>query len=145
MFPSWETGILDLCFFTIAHYAGDVEYCAKHFLDKNKDNSGDQVINLLTSSNEATLQMILQADPTRSAASVQAANSIGRAAGAKVKSGGGGGKSKFVGHRFRSQLQTLVDTLKSSQPYFVRCLKPNSLMSPQIMESTLLNEQLVNA
>ncbi|KAJ6883172.1 myosin-9 [Populus alba x Populus x berolinensis] len=78
--------------FTIAHYAGEVQYQSDHFLDKNKDYVVPEHQDLLNASN--------------------------------------------------IQLQQLMDTLNSTEPHYIRCVKPNNLLKPAVFENINIMQQL---
>ncbi|TXG63926.1 hypothetical protein EZV62_010920 [Acer yangbiense] len=52
--------------------------------------------------------------------------------------------SKFssIGARFKQQLQALLETLSSTEPHYIRCVKPNNLLKPAIFENTNVLQQL---
>ncbi|OAY78406.1 Myosin-11 [Ananas comosus] len=52
--------------------------------------------------------------------------------------------SKFssIGSRFKQQLQALMDTLNSTEPHYIRCVKPNNLLKPAIFENVNVMQQL---
>ncbi|PON37143.1 Myosin head [Parasponia andersonii] len=52
--------------------------------------------------------------------------------------------SKFssIGSRFKQQLQALLETLSSTEPHYIRCVKPNNLLKPAIFESKNVLQQL---
>ncbi|XP_056164217.1 myosin-9-like [Syzygium oleosum] len=41
----------------------------------------------------------------------------------------------LIGSRFKQQLQTLLETLSATEPHYIRCVKPNNLLKPDISES----------
>ncbi|KAL7216877.1 hypothetical protein ACSBR1_028742 [Camellia fascicularis] len=47
-------------------------------------------------------------------------------------------QSKFssIGSRFKQQLQQLLETLSSTEPRYIRCVKPNNLLKPAIFENS---------
>ena len=53
-----------------------------------------------------------------------------------------GGGSKTVSKRFRQQLSDLMETLNSTQPHYVRCIKPNQLKQPGLFSGQIVFEQL---
>jgi len=40
------------------------------------------------------------------------------------------------------QLQSLMDTLNSTEPHYIRCVKPNNLLKPAIFENVNIMQQL---
>ena len=40
------------------------------------------------------------------------------------------------------QLQQLMDTLNSTEPHYVRCVKPNNVLKPAIFENVNVMQQL---
>ncbi|KAA8534806.1 hypothetical protein F0562_029752 [Nyssa sinensis] len=52
--------------------------------------------------------------------------------------------SKFssIGSRFKLQLQSLMETLNSTEPHYIRCVKPNNALKPAIFENLNIIHQL---
>ncbi|XP_057512502.1 myosin-11-like isoform X2 [Actinidia eriantha] len=116
---------LSLTDFTIAHYAGEVLYQSDQFLDKNKDYVVPEHQDLLSASKcsfVAGLFPPLQEESTKSSSK----------------------SSKFssIGARFKLQLQQLMETLNSTEPHYIRCVKPNNLLKPAIFENVNIMQQL---
>ncbi|KAI8565380.1 hypothetical protein RHMOL_Rhmol03G0254500 [Rhododendron molle] len=107
--------------FTIAHYAGDVTYQADLFLDKNKDYVVAEHQDLLTASKCPFVVGLFPPLPEESSKS-----------------------SKFssIGSRFKLQLQSLMETLSSTEPHYIRCVKPNNVLKPAIFENLNIIQQL---
>ncbi|XP_072981050.1 myosin-17-like [Typha angustifolia] len=107
--------------FTISHYAGDVTYQADYFLDKNKDYVVAEHQELLNASKCSFVSGLFPPLPEESSKS-----------------------SKFssIGTRFKMQLQSLMDTLNSTEPHYIRCVKPNNLLKPSIFEKFNISQQL---
>ncbi|KAF4387032.1 hypothetical protein G4B88_024604 [Cannabis sativa] len=107
--------------FTICHYAGDVTYQTELFLDKNKDYVVAEHQALLSASKcsfVTSLFPLLAEDSSKSS------------------------KFSSIGSRFKSQLQQLLETLSSTEPHYIRCVKPNNLLKPSIFESKNVLQQL---
>ncbi|KAK5813393.1 hypothetical protein PVK06_028843 [Gossypium arboreum] len=103
--------------FTIVHYAGEVQYQCDQFLDKNKDYIVPEHQELLSTSKcsfIASLFPSLNAETPKS------------------------GKFSSIGSRFKLQLQQLMDILNSTEPHYIRCIKPNSDLRPEIFENGVL-------
>jgi hypothetical protein len=94
--------------FTVHHYAGKVIYNCTNFLEKNKDALHEDIRAVLCASSIALYAGLLP-EPESTAK-----------AGAK--------KKQFtLGTQFKMQLADLMTTLNSTEPHFVRCMKPNDL------------------
>lgn len=126
----WETE------FGIKHYAGCVSYAVKGFVDKNRDVQQDVLFDFMSRSCNNFVQEISSFQDLLSIQTVVPAITGGSGVGGV---GGGGtmngigtvqrGTSKgklTVSDTFRQQLQALVDVLQSTNPWYVRCIKPNA-------------------
>lgn len=122
--------------FEISHFAGTVLYSASNFLDKNKDKLYDHLEELIQKSTVKSFKEVMQQQGAD--ASAAAANND------PSKRGGGASKkqSDTLASRFTGQLQQLVNVLQSSEPHFVRCIKPNNLKSAFSFDSDLVLRQL---
>ncbi|KAH8481034.1 hypothetical protein H0E87_031081 [Populus deltoides] len=107
--------------FTIAHYAGEVQYQSDHFLDKNKDYVVPEHQDLLGVSKCPFVAGLFPPLPVETSKS-----------------------SKFssIGSRFKLQLQQLMETLNSTEPHYIRCVKPNNQLKPAIFENINIMQQL---
>ncbi|KAL4388021.1 hypothetical protein GQ457_09G005520 [Hibiscus cannabinus] len=107
--------------FTISHYAGEVNYQANQFLDKNKDYVVAEHQALLTASACSFVRSLFPPLPEESSKS-----------------------SKFssIGSRFKLQLQSLMETLSATEPHYIRCVKPNNVLKPAIFENSNVIQQL---
>lgn len=43
---------------------------------------------------------------------------------------------------WQQQLQALMDTLNSTEPHYIRCVKPNNVLKPAIFENVNVMQQL---
>ncbi|KAI5398296.1 hypothetical protein KIW84_063906 [Lathyrus oleraceus] len=107
--------------FTIAHYAGEVTYQSDQFLDKNKDYVVPEHQDLLIASKCPFVSDLFPPLPEETSKS-----------------------SKFssIGSGFKLQLQQLMETLSSTEPHYIRCVKPNNLHKPAIFENINIRHQL---
>ncbi|XP_058085299.1 myosin-12-like isoform X2 [Magnolia sinica] len=107
--------------FTINHYAGDVTYQADQFLDKNKDYVVAEHQALLNASKCSFVANLFPPLPEESSK-----------------------QSKFssIGTRFKQQLQALMETLNTTEPHYIRCVKPNAVLKPGIFENFNVLNQL---
>lgn len=108
--------------FTMSHYAGKVTYQTETFLDKNRDYVVVEHCNLLSSSKCSFVAGLFPSLPEESLRSSY--------------------KFSSVASRFKQQLQALMETLSSTEPHYIRCVKPNSLNRPQKFETQSILHQL---
>ncbi|KAH0932602.1 hypothetical protein HID58_009719 [Brassica napus] len=107
--------------FTICHYAGDVTYQTELFLDKNKDYVVREHQALMNSSDCSFVSSLFPK------LRLESSNS-----------------SKFssIGSQFKQQLQSLLETLNTTEPHYIRCVKPNNVLKPEIFENINVLHQL---
>uniref|UniRef100_A0A669PQI7 Myosin X n=1 Tax=Phasianus colchicus TaxID=9054 RepID=A0A669PQI7_PHACC len=114
--------------FGIRHYAGEVLYDVRGFLEKNRDTFRDDILNMLKDSrldfiydlfervcsrcNEETLKMGTQR------------------------------RRPTVSSQFRDSLHSLMATLSTSNPFFIRCIKPNTEKAPNLFNPDVVLNQL---
>lgn len=48
----------------------------------------------------------------------------------------------FLLPMLQQQLQALMDTLNSTEPHYIRCVKPNNVLKPAIFENVNVMQQL---
>ncbi|KAK8611780.1 hypothetical protein V6N13_131822 [Hibiscus sabdariffa] len=107
--------------FTIVHYAGEVQYQCDLFLDKNKDHVVPEHQELLSASKCSFITTLFRPLSEETPKS---------------------GKFSSIGSRFKLQLQKLMDTLNSTEPHYIRCIKPNSDLRPEVFENVNVLQQL---
>ncbi|KAL6883729.1 hypothetical protein ACP4OV_011143 [Aristida adscensionis] len=120
--PRLEKPKLSKTDFALSHFAGKVTYQTDLFLEKNRDYVIAEHQNLLSSSKCSFISGLFasqQDDPSKSSY-----------------------KFSSVASRFKQQLQALMETLSSTEPHYVRCIKPNSLNCPQKFENGSVLQQL---
>lgn len=98
-----------------------MNYLADQFLDKNKDYVVAEHQDLLTASKCPFVVGLFPPLPVESSKS-----------------------SKFssIGSRFKLQLQSLMETLSTTEPHYIRCVKPNNVLKPAIFENLNIIQQL---
>ncbi|XP_064213625.1 myosin heavy chain, muscle isoform X27 [Tribolium castaneum] len=119
--------------FAIGHYAGNVPYNITGWLEKNKDPLNDTVVDLYKKGTNKLLVEIFADHPGQSGAP--------DAGGGKGRGKKGGGFAT-VSSAYKEQLNNLMTTLRSTQPHFVRCIIPNELKQPGVIDSHLVMHQL---
>lgn len=118
-------------FFGVVHFAGQVTYSVKSFLEKNVDKPPEDALDLFQASKNSVLKEIGE---TLAAEAADGGKPGGRPGGTK--------KSKTVSSGFRASLQSLVSKLNEAEPHFVRCVKPNAEKVPDKFTSTVVMDQL---
>ncbi|GAB4836037.1 hypothetical protein Ancab_000954 [Ancistrocladus abbreviatus] len=110
--------------FIISHYAGEVLYQSDQFLDKNKDYVVPEHQDLLSASKCPFVAGLFPPVPEETTKSSKSS------------------KFSSIGSRFKLQLQQLMETLNSTEPHYIRCVKPNNLLKPAIFENVGIMQQL---
>ncbi|XP_065147555.1 unconventional myosin-Va [Paramisgurnus dabryanus] len=125
--------------FIIQHFADKVEYQCDGFLEKNKYTVNEEQINVLKDSKFTLLVELFQDEETP--ATPKTAAPSGRAkVGRTIQSVREHKKS--VGLQFRNSLHLLMETLNSTTPHYVRCIKPNDIKAPFMMDPHRAVQQL---
>jgi myosin heavy subunit len=101
--------------FIVNHYAGIVPYDSDGFLEKNRDSLWPDILKCLSESKNKELSNLF--------------------------SGGEKGRVS-LGGQFRGQLTNLMEKLRSTEPSYIRCVKPNSVKQPDIFDSVMSLQQL---
>uniref|UniRef100_A0A8C6SAM5 Myosin XIX n=1 Tax=Neogobius melanostomus TaxID=47308 RepID=A0A8C6SAM5_9GOBI len=97
--------------FTVAHYAGKVNYQLQGMVEKNKDPVPPELINMLQKSNNGLLHQVFAAP--------EEGNQTTK------------GPSKVtVVSKFKNSLESLMRILNSTTPHYTRCIKPNQDCKP---------------
>ncbi|XP_011883403.1 PREDICTED: myosin heavy chain, muscle isoform X4 [Vollenhovia emeryi] len=121
--------------FAIGHYAGNVPYNITGWLEKNKDPLNDTVVDQFKKSTNKLLVEIFADHPGQS-------GDAGGGGGGKGGRGKKGGGFSTVSSSYKEQLNNLMTTLRATQPHFVRCIIPNELKQPGVIDSHLVMHQL---
>lgn len=108
--------------FRVKHYAGDVIYNIKGFLEKNKDTLFQDFKRLLYSSKDKVISDMWP----EGAVSITATTK----------------RPLTAGTLFKNSMIALVKTLASKEPYYVRCIKPNEQKSPVIFDAERVTHQV---
>ncbi|XP_014298368.1 myosin heavy chain, muscle isoform X7 [Microplitis demolitor] len=119
--------------FAIGHYAGNVPYNITGWLEKNKDPLNDTVVDQFKKSTNKLLVEIFADHPGQSGDGGKDAK------GGRGKKGGG---FSTVSSSYKEQLNNLMTTLRATQPHFVRCIIPNEMKQPGVIDSHLVMHQL---
>ncbi|KAL7865165.1 hypothetical protein SRHO_G00104120 [Serrasalmus rhombeus] len=97
--------------FGIKHYAGEVLYDVRGVLEKNRDTFRDDILNMLKDSRLDFIYDLFER--------------VGSRNGEDTLKMGTARRKPTVSSQFRDSLHALMATLSASNPFFVRCIKPN--------------------
>ncbi|KAL4464464.1 hypothetical protein ABPG72_011752 [Tetrahymena utriculariae] len=114
--------------FTIQHTPRQVQYSILGFRAKNKDEMNLQFIQLLSESKNPIVNDIYYAE-LQQLVQNQTSQKVFQA------------KDKFIGTKFRKQINQLMSELRQSDVHFIRCVKPNESKQPnQFNDDIMLNQ-----
>ncbi|RHY77148.1 hypothetical protein DYB34_009470, partial [Aphanomyces astaci] len=119
--------------FTVCHYAGPVVYSTDGFCDKNKDNVHPEALEFLNLSSHDLLHTTNESPPPHHH-HPRHANS--RRVSAKERA------STSCIQKFQGQLKALLGELDTSELHFIRCIKPNDLGRPHVVDDARFLDQL---
>jgi myosin heavy subunit len=126
--------------FVIVHFAGEVQYEITQMLSKNKDTLHADLATVVKSCGASggddageMLQVILGIDKGMSAEA---------ASGPPSRRGSSKINQPTLSAQFKLQLAALVQTLQSSDPHFVRCVKSNDKKLASTFDSKRVLQQL---
>ena len=100
--------------FLVKHTARDVEYCVDSFVEKNKDEISPFLEDAIKSSKQAVVSIYTEG---------LAAKTMKDAS--KPQRRGGSSNSKFLGFKFKKDMDNLIGQLSKCYCHFIRCIKPN--------------------
>jgi myosin-5 len=125
--------------FTIHHYAGWVEYTARNFLEKNKDELPKESLVLLKSS---SYEFLSHLGHELEGSHKPRSPTVRREQPATLKRASSSLLRDSVGVQFSAQLRILRTRIESTQPHYVRCLKPNDDLVPHYFNPAVIADQL---
>ncbi|MFT7798757.1 unconventional myosin-Vb-like [Arapaima gigas] len=128
--------------FVIVHFADVVQYECQGFLDKNRDTVFEEPINILRASQSELVAELFQQHPAGGASSLLGLKCITPHGGLSSGKRAARAQQLTVGFQFRQSLHLLMDTLNSTNPHYVRCIKPNDLKQPFAFDPKRAVQQL---
>jgi myosin-5 len=139
--PNYEKPRIECDQFILHHFAGTVSYDVQGFLEKNNDSlqydlkvlmgqSTDPFVASLALRAEGALERAAQEDQNSTAARPR------RGSDAKMAN------TVTVSKVFRTQLENLTQQLATTEPHYIKCIKPNGCKAPGGWNSKMVIEQL---
>ncbi|KAF4011648.1 hypothetical protein G4228_003805 [Cervus hanglu yarkandensis] len=105
--------------FRLFHYAGEVTYCTRGFLEKNSDLLYRHLKEVLCRSKNRILKecfLVAELENRR--------------------------RAPTVGTQFKNSLSSLLEILISKEPSYIRCIKPNERKEPSKFDDFLIRHQV---
>ncbi|XP_048469871.1 unconventional myosin-Vb-like, partial [Rhincodon typus] len=124
--------------FIILHFAADVLYQCEGFLEKNRDTVYEEPINILKASKSELISELFHDDASTRRGQISNVTLKSLRKTLPVTSE----HKKTVGYQFRASLHLLMETLNSTSPHYVRCLKPNDTKEPFSFNPNRMVQQL---
>eukprot|EP00727_Mastigamoeba_balamuthi_P005451 m51a1_g1525 putative myosin ii heavy chain (1641) ;mRNA; f:470676-476608 len=113
--------------FSLRHYAGWVTYTVDDWITRNKNPLHDDLVCAVQTTGVGLVQALF----AESAAPAATPNARRKNVNFET-----------VCSQFRAQLATLMQTLASTEPHFVRCIKPNARKQPWVVDAPMVLDQL---
>ncbi|XP_075422006.1 unconventional myosin-XV isoform X2 [Ascaphus truei] len=120
--------------FGIKHFAGKVTYQVHKFLDKNYDQVRPDVLDLFVNSK---IKVVANLFFSHAQVLAQQKTMMGKSSTVTRKY-----KAPTVAAKFQQSLLELVEKMERCNPFFVRCIKPNSKKEPSLFEPDIVTCQL---
>ncbi|XP_051159362.1 myosin-VIIa [Leptopilina boulardi] len=108
--------------FGLNHFAGVVFYDTRSFLEKNRDTFSADLLQLIHISSNKFLQLCFVEDIEM---------------GSETRK-----RAPTLSTQFKKSLDSLMKTLSTCQPFFIRCIKPNEYKKPMMFDRGLCCRQL---
>jgi len=126
--------------FGIHHYAGKVVYFAEGFIARNQDTLAGDLLQTAKKSSNIIIAEHLEND------AMMTVDATATAGAPATRTAPKRGKSNIVAGtlwtKFKTQLTSLMKNLNETQSRYIRCVKPNTMKKPLIMQHMTTVEQL---
>lgn len=122
--------------FVVKHYAGDVAYNVRNFLDKDRDAIHPSLMQLLTQSSNPLISEMMSVGRGKQEGEAE------EKAPPRARRGVQKRAQATLAMQFKQQLNDLMATLNTTEPHFVRCMKPNTVKVGKKFDSHLMLTQL---
>ena len=104
--------------FVVNHYAGGVAYSVEGFLEKNRDMLQPDIQSFMAGSKNALVRELFPPPAPKK------------------------GRAPTLGGQFKKSLTELYQKLLSTEPHFIKCVKPNQVKQPAVFDSRFTLRQL---
>lgn len=142
--------------FVIVHFAGEVLQAKPHlltackvtydttgFLNKNKDTIHGDLIALMQKSSDPFVQTLFPQEQKSKDGKLAPGKVMSpAAAAAAARPGNTAAKKVTLGAQFREQLISLMNIISSTEPHFIRAIKPNNYKKANSFDSVNALRQL---
>ena len=110
--------------FVVRHTARDTQYDARGFVEKNKDEVSQFLFQALETSQPHIVQILRQQMRLKSSTLFEETKTDV--------------KEKYLGHKFRKNMNDLIAALQKCHCHFVRCIKPNEQKKSDCWDAPLV-------
>jgi len=138
--------------FTIKHYAGDVKYDSRGFIDKNRTKLTSDVEDFIsTSKNPVVLGLFNKSLNGKQLPSSTLKRRLemkfnkghnAKASSGNISSNSVNTNSQSLAQQFQNSLSELLTSIQATESHFVRCIKPNSNKGEEEFDEKLVSRQL---
>uniref|UniRef100_M4BZC1 Myosin motor domain-containing protein n=1 Tax=Hyaloperonospora arabidopsidis (strain Emoy2) TaxID=559515 RepID=M4BZC1_HYAAE len=121
--------------FQVHHYAGNVQYQAEGFCERNKDQPNAELFSVLEKSSDTHLCELFSFFEASESARLQLGQPKLRRRSSALSSAG-------IGSQFKQQLASLLDVVQQTQTHYIRCIKPNDASASDKFDMAKVSSQL---
>ncbi|CAI5743324.1 unnamed protein product [Hyaloperonospora brassicae] len=121
--------------FQVHHYAGNVQYQAEGFCERNKDQPNAELFGVLEKSSDSHLRELFNFFEASESAQLQLGLPKLRRRSSALTSAG-------IGSQFKQQLASLLDVVQQTQTHYIRCIKPNNTGASNEFDMAKVSSQL---
>jgi len=119
--------------FVVMHYAGEVKYTGSGFVEKNVETLSVEIKGLGLGSSIGLVKEVFEG--ASGEADVGAQSNPGGRRGSRIR-------GVSVASQFKASLKELMVELEGTTPHYIRCIKPNLVKKPNLMDSGEVLRQL---
>eukprot|EP00392_Amoebophrya_sp_AT5.2_P002842 g2847.t1 len=134
--------------FGVRHFAGEVEYSCNGWLEKNLDEPPREIVAIMRDQSVGN-SMVAAIGHRVSSKYGYEANGASTVSASKpvmgFKARMAQSKKLTVSLQFRASLKKLIEEVRSTDPHFIRCIKPNAEKMAAKFDGKAVMEQLLNS